>query len=193
MIRYIGITGKARAGKDTVCNVLLEQLPYSTRYALADPIRAAVFAMLGLDTLSDRLALMNDKDKDLEYVGTSPRALMQEIGGGLRSSISEDIWIRFLEHFANESLSLEEEFRPEDDDDPLYIIVPDVRYNNEAKFIKNNDGIVVHVVRPDVESVREHQSEAGIDFRYVDHRIENNGTLEDLKQKTKQLIKEELS
>lgn len=192
MIKFIGITGKAQSGKDSVADVLQKELDYSIRYALADPIKAAVFGMLGLETLSERTNLMQSKEEEIPWLGLSPRALMQSIGTELRKDLDPDIWTRFLSKFCADFVELEEVFESNNKEEPLYVIVPDVRFNNEAHYIKIEGGIVVHVIKPDVPTIRPHASEAGISSKYVDHVIENDGTLQDLEEKVKQLIQEEI-
>jgi len=190
MIKLIGISGKARAGKDTVCDMMIKELDNSLRYAMADPIKASLFGMLGITTMTEQTNLMQAKEEPIPWLGHSPRALLQEIGGGLRESLSRDIWIRFLERFCEEFVAMESLYINKDDHPPIYVIVPDIRYNNEAEYIKENDGIIIRVNNPTCPAVRKHSSEAGVSIRYVDHIIDNDGTLEELEEKVKQLLKE---
>lgn len=192
MIEFIGITGKAQSGKDSVADALQKELDYSIRYAMADPIKAAMFGMFGLETLSERTNLMQAKEDVIPWLGQSPRALMQSIGVQLREDLSSDIWIKFLSKFCADFIELEEVFEDNNRDHPLYVIIPDIRFNNEAEYIKSEGGIVIHVIKSDVPNIRQHVSEAGISSKYVDRVIENDGTLEDLNEKVKQLVNEEI-
>lgn len=183
MIKLIGITGKARSGKDTICDILTTNIS-AVRYGMADPIKGALSSLL-----SGKVP--EDKEEVIDWLGHSPRAILQELGGGLRNSLSEDIWIRFLERFCDELKELEDVFLVDADSaSPLYVVIPDIRYNNEAQYIKDNNGIILRVIREDAKKVREHESEAGISIKYVDHIIDNNGTPEELKEKVNQLLKE---
>lgn len=60
-------------------------------------------------------------------------------------------------------------------------IIKDIRFENEAEYIRNLGGEIWHIVRSDTEQVKKHSSEAGIKFHIGDILIENNGTLEEYK------------
>jgi len=59
------------------------------------------------------------------------------------------------------------------------IIIKDIRFENEAHFIRTLNGEIWHIIRDNVESVKTHSSEAGIKVKPEDAVIHNNGTLED--------------
>lgn len=190
MIKIIGITGRARAGKDTVANILMEEIPCTMRYALADPIKDAMYGMLGANDLASKMHLMQTKEDEIPWLGHSPRAILQELGGTLRENLSTDFWIRFLDRFIYEWKQTEEVLGNYEDMYPIYVVVPDVRYNNEAEYIKEKEGIMIHVVRPDTPDVRSHSSEQGVSKKYIDHHIDNDGTIDELCDKVSQLVKE---
>lgn len=58
------------------------------------------------------------------------------------------------------------------------IIIKDIRFENEAHFIRTLNGEIWHIIRDNVESVKTHSSEAGIKVNPEDTIIYNNGTLE---------------
>ncbi len=60
------------------------------------------------------------------------------------------------------------------------IIIKDIRFENEAAFIRNHEGQIWHIVRNNVEKVNAHRSELGISVSNSDIVIDNNGTLEQL-------------
>lgn len=193
MIKLIGITGRARSGKDTVAGYMEDMIPCSVRYSLASPIKRAVFSMLEADKLAEQRELMERKEDTIDWLGHSPRELLQVFGTeGAREHLGEDFWLKFLDRFCQNTRELEATFNDDDEVYPIYVLVPDVRFNNEAKHIKDKEGIVIKVQGGEDRSkdVRDHASEKGISIRYVDHIIENDGTLEDLQDKVKQLIKE---
>lgn len=67
-------------------------------------------------------------------------------------------------------------------------IITDVRFPNEAQAVKNRGGIMIRVNRPDKGNTDNHPSEISLDnYQDWDHVIENNGTIEDLIEKVKQL------
>jgi len=78
-------------------------------------------------------------------------------------------------------------------------IITDCRFPNEAKAIKDRNGITIRVNRPNIFDAAikslaiEHESETALDDYKFDYVIENNGTIEDLIIKVKEiLIKEEI-
>lgn len=193
MIKLIGITGRARSGKDTVANYLEDLLLCSVRYSLAAPIKRMLFGLLEADTLAEQQELMTNKEQDIDWLGCSPRKLLQVFGTeGAREHLGQAFWLKFLDRFCENTREMEESFVNAEESCPIYVLVPDVRFDNEAKHIKDKDGIIIRVVGDEERSkdVREHASERGISIRYVDHVIDNDGTLEDLKDKVKQLVKE---
>ena len=62
------------------------------------------------------------------------------------------------------------------------IIITDIRFENEAAFLRGHQGIIWHIVRPGVPLVNAHSSEAGIEQRPEDILIMNDGSLEQLEQ-----------
>ena len=186
-VKIIGITGKARAGKDTVGKIVCDTLPNCHWYALAMPIKDALFGMLGVDDPSRRAALMVNKEEAIPYLGVSPRQILQDIGKAMRDSAGEDFWLHFLQQHLDVWSSLDSIYETPT---TTYIVITDVRYDNEAKFIKERGGAIWRVTRPDAAKVRDHESERGISDEYVDVEIDNSKAIEQLEQKVKQLLKE---
>ncbi|AOE86295.1 deoxynucleotide monophosphate kinase [Pseudomonas sp. TCU-HL1] len=65
--------------------------------------------------------------------------------------------------------------------DATTIIIKDVRFENEAAFLRTHHGKIWHIVRPDVLKVKAHSSEFGINKSPEDIVIVNDGSLSDLK------------
>ncbi|KAF1309631.1 hypothetical protein BLX42_18350 [Pseudomonas sp. SG-MS2] len=63
------------------------------------------------------------------------------------------------------------------------IIIKDIRFENEAKYIRDLGGEIWHIVRDDATKIKEHSSEAGIAVASSDTVIHNNGTIADYRQK----------
>lgn len=59
------------------------------------------------------------------------------------------------------------------------IIIKDIRFENEAKYIRDLGGEIWHIVRDDATKIKVHSSEAGIAVASGDIVIHNNGTLAD--------------
>lgn len=68
-------------------------------------------------------------------------------------------------------------------------IITDVRFPNEAKAVIDHGGILIRVERPSIRvEGKEHASETGLDdYKHFDYTIINNGTIEDLIEKVRNL------
>lgn len=83
-------------------------------------------------------------------------------------------------------------------------IIPDVRFPNELKAVKDRGGITIRVNRPDfVENTltgekfpvkvykKEHKSETALDTAEFDYVIDNSGSLGDLEEKVLEILRKE--
>lgn len=168
----IGIAGRARSGKDTVANFIIAAIG-GYRYSFADPIRA-MLAPLGVD--------MNDpywqarKEDVIPALGVSPRRMMQTLGTEWgRNLINPDLWLvmahqRLLRNGPG-------------------MVISDVRFENEAAWIRKHGGRIIHVIRPEAKAVEAHASEDGIEVQDTDARLFNSGTLEELQLSVRELLR----
>lgn len=60
------------------------------------------------------------------------------------------------------------------------VVIKDVRYENEASFVRKHGGRIWHLVRDNAQKVNAHSSELGIKIKDNDVVINNNGTLQQL-------------
>jgi glutaredoxin-related protein len=67
--------------------------------------------------------------------------------------------------------------------DKKIIIIKDIRFENEAEYIRKIGGAIWHIVRDNAEPVNQHSSELGITVQDDDTIIQNNGTLEEYRDK----------
>lgn len=67
-------------------------------------------------------------------------------------------------------------------------IFTDTRFGNEFKAIKDRGGITIRVTREGTKQENEHPSETALDSYQFDYEIQNNGTLEELTEKVKQIL-----
>lgn len=169
----VGITGKAGHGKDTVARAILESLPrgeYGNVYRLADPLKRAYETLFSLDRGS--MENFQTKNERNSFTGTTHRQELQFLGTeAYRTRTGNpDVWIQLLAH----------NVLREETEEGL-VVVPDVRFPNEAEFIQQN-GILVEVRRENSELVTHsaHVSEAGIGNIKPDYVIDNSGTLDEL-------------
>ena len=205
----IGISGKIKSGKDTVGEMLynLGCIEYSIyKYSFADSLKKIVASIVDCDynSLNNQefkashipnfIKITKDgiithivpnskifyKDIFRTYEVVTYREALQFFGDKFRSEYGQDFWIRMLKSdLVSESTCLS--------------IITDVRYKNEADFIKSNKGILIRVDRSEVQTpknISSHSSEMELDnYPNFDYIIENNGTLEELKSKVQLVYK----
>ena len=160
----IGIAGKARSGKDTIARWFVMNQGF-IQYAFADPLKRAASEMFGVP-LSH---FYDDKRKETvnSFWGISPREMAQKLGTECgRKVFFDDIWVRRAQKEAEENLR---------SDGCAGVIISDVRFDNEAEWIRSEGGIIIHVSREQdaVWTVRNHVSEAGVTFKSGDLMIKN--------------------
>ena len=122
------------------------------------------------------IALLGDK---------SPRQLMQSLGTDWgRNMVDDTIWERIAEERIKYGLSYN-----------VSIVVDDVRFPNEAAMILRNGGFLIYVDRlPDAnyemldDKSKLHESEGKLTWLDCNYVIENDGTLEELIQKTDEAL-----
>lgn len=166
--QLIGITGPAGAGKDTAANALLAEYGY-TVYSLAGPIKAALNVMFGWHPAKWKNRAW--KEAPLSGIGASPRRLAQTLGTEWGRAIHPDLWLEL----AREAIMGAE---------APGVVIPDVRFGNEAEWIHERGGVVIRVVRPDATAVEAHSSEAGLSGALIDAYIVNDGSIADLRRRT---------
>jgi len=122
------------------------------------------------------------------------RQFMQMVGtNAMRDVIHPDVWVNALmrQHKSVEIL-------PETDPGiiaytPKYTypnwLISDVRFPNEARAIKDRNGIVIKIHRQhNREGKVEHESETALNGYEFDYIIQNTGTIEDLIVEVKQML-----
>ncbi len=163
-MKLIGITGKAGAGKDTAANMISH-----TVFSLATPIKTAAAVIFGLP-------IKNFYDQSLkevvdEHWNMSPRSMIQLLGTeACRGAFGDDIWLRSMEKIMTLSTGIDK------------FVIADIRFENEADWLRGQGGQIVHIVRPNQQLIKtdSHTSEAGVEVKEQDIVIMNKGTLNDL-------------
>lgn len=167
----IGIAGLPRSGKDTVAEFLLAKHG-GYRYSFADPIVAMLNAGFGVDFRNEFWT--ENKEKVIDVVGRSPRELMQLLGTEWgRKLVNKDLWVtlaraKYLQHGAG-------------------MVIPDVRFPNEAKFVRER-GVLIHVDGPRGVVVNTHESNNPLPRITNDLLVVNDGTLQELQAKAEALF-----
>jgi hypothetical protein len=204
-MNLIGISGKIGAGKDTV-GIIIRQLGFTNnggtwenmKFAGKLKIIASLLTGIPIEKFEDqefkktilgsewgRPTKQNPLNaiepfKDITFVEMmSVRDLLQKLGTeAMRNGLHENVWVNAL--FADYT------------EDKQWVIT-DVRFPNEFKAIKEKGGIVIRVNRPGhgnsmKELAEAHPSETALDGHEFDYVIENNGNLEQLISKVKEIL-----
>lgn len=169
----IGFAGYARVGKDTCADFAKEWLPEDySRSSFANRLKRECGLMLSAVTEdSPNLLLTENKIKYREFL---------VFWGRHRRKAQPDYWIENLEDENSNPVSSK-------------TVISDVRYPNEAQWIRKRGGVVVLVERPNVGPANEEEKQSIqtiVSERYYDYALLNDGSLDDLKEKVAKLIAE---
>lgn len=167
--KYVGITGPAGAGKDTVGKWLALNRGYNL-YAFARPLKAGLAAM-GMPEPVHR----EDKEKEIPGMGFTWRDAAQKLGTEWGRSLNPDIWNNLGRKW------LLEQDRG---------AITDVRFENEAAMIRSLGGIILHVTGRQAElgQAKTHVSESGVKLCWEDFTIDNSGSETQLHIKLQKLF-----
>ncbi len=181
---FIVLSGKAMAGKDTLGSYLQKYLKedhhlvaYSTylkyfcskRFGLT---REQLYG--GLKEVPDK----NHPKKSGDGYWT-PREIMQFVGTEVFRKKDDDFWVKKLFEFVDRNKLKN-------------IIITDGRFENEIRPVKERNGIHIRIDRNHSEFVNgeNHTSETSLDVYEADIYVHNYGTLEDLEELSKKIVKE---
>lgn len=193
----IAITGKMRAGKDTVYSILSEELELALKeiFIFTD----GVF-ITNQHTFGGQLKHFAELLFPEHFVaGGKPRQLFQDFGQKMRQ-IDEDVWVKKADQAIQNQLKSTHA-------DVHISYITDLRQPNEYKYCKENDFFILRVNATDevrlarmmadgdnfTEEHLHHETETYVDGYEVDYDIHNNFTtqngLEELRKEIKQLVK----
>jgi hypothetical protein len=182
----IGLVGFIGSGKGTVGDILVRHHGYH-QFAFADALKDAVASIF----LWPRGLLEGDSNASRAFrervdpwwshkfgYEVTPRLILQKMGTeACRHGISDNIWIA----------ALEKRIKGYDD-----VVISDVRFPNEIDFVRSAGGVIVRVKRgedpPEEHLATLHISETAWRDRKVDYEIENDGTIEQLREKIKLVL-----
>ena len=168
MTTFIGLSGWAGSGKDTIADYLVENYGF-TRVSFADPMREA---LLALDPLVPYMGHHMRLSTVIRFRGWDSakrevpeiRELLQRFGTEVgRNMFGQDFWV-------NQAIEKASRYDK--------VVVSDCRYTNEADAIKNVGGTVWRISRPEVTAINSHTSEQDLNNYAFDSHIENDSTLD---------------
>jgi hypothetical protein len=185
----VGISGKARSGKDTFAEMLvvkLNEFKYPPLIMMAFANELKLKCQEAFDLTWEQL-WGDDKEKlDTRYekyhtsitgsVNTpqpiywTGREIMQNFGAFYRT-VDQQFWIKNL-------------FKVAEEKEYTNVMITDVRYINEADYILDHGGFVIRIERTGKDDVHnmQHPSEIELDdYGRFSYTVLNNWTLEELK------------
>lgn len=178
----IGLTGRKQSGKSEVADHLAAAYDFRV-ISLADPLRAMLLAVDPWVEEGLRLSVL------IRMVGWDAakegwpevRRLLQQLGTeGVRDVIGPDTWVDLMAGSVREARDL---------DPSTWIVVPDVRFPNEADAVRALGGVVVRVDRPGMAGpLSDHASETEMHAIRADAVLQNTGSLDDLRARALGLI-----
>ena len=173
----VGISGKKRAGKDTMGDVFAEY-GYE-QYAFAGPIKD-----ICADTflLSDEQLDGDRKEEEDPFWGLSPREIMQKIGSeAFRDTFGKNVWVDSLLQRIRLEL-------------PPKAVVTDVRLPNELRGILSAGGDVIRIDASErLSHDDDHHTETALDGvpdNEYDHVVLNNNTLADFLHVSRRIVEQ---
>jgi len=179
MAKLIGICGYSGHGKDTLADLFVKNCSF-TKIAFAKRLKQIAYALnpiVKLDHVEWReycrlQELVDDIGWDLAKRNNNDvRTFLQKLGTeAMRNLVSDNIWVDLHKQQANEE---------------KFVVVPDVRFPNEAKYILESNGLLLAIHDPRKEtkdSMYKHASETYVDVlsKEAHYQFVNSGTLADL-------------
>lgn len=179
-LKILGITGKMFSGKDTVAEFIHFAFRNSRITSFARPLKQMMIEYFGFTV--DDLYTTEGKQRYNDFWGMTNREALQRVGTEcFRNNFHKDTWLKTMElNIMNKPSAL--------------IIIPDVRFPNEAELIQALDGSILKIVRDDVArdpKQMTHASETMIDQIPYDMLLVNNKDRASLFETVLRLLGEE--
>ena len=176
----IGISGVARAGKDSIANILVEKYGYERR-AFADLMKKMAYAqdplLEGVRDQGTHITLAHwvdyhgwEKAKEHPEVRRTLQRLGTQVG---RDLFGESFWIDQV----TKDLTIESK-----------VVFSDVRFPNEFEAIKGLGGQIWRVERPGIKAANDHVSEHALDGHRFDRIVYNSGEIRHLEEMVDRLM-----
>lgn len=200
----IGFCGLAKSGKDTA-GAFAVQMGYK-RFAFGDKLKEALIALnpaIGLKGGQPVYlkALVNQVGMEEAKHHAEVRKLLQRMGTEVgRETIHPDTWITAVARAIEEyEISTRQTFERDGEkfgtQEQCKVAITDVRFPNEADWVRNSGGIVAQIIRPGIEPLRDekgriHKSELHVmngDLK-TDYVVMNDSSLESFQERIHDMI-----
>lgn len=168
----IGLSGRMGSGKDTAAEIIRELTGDYEIKRFAGKLKDVAQLLTGIPAADFNRQEVKQKHLGEEW-GMTVRQLLQRLGtDAVRNGLNENAWVLalFADYKGSENW-----------------VIPDCRFPNEYDAIKKRGGIVVRVERGErLQNV--HPSESALDNYDFDYLIDNNGSLDELREKVEFLL-----
>ena len=124
----IGLVGRARSGKDTSAQIIKKLAPWYEICKIAQPVKDSLKVLYSWD---ERHTEGDLKEVTVPIVGKSPRQAMIETAERVKKESGQDFFIQRLLNTC----------------DDRFIVITDVRFQNEVDAVRRNGGALIKIER----------------------------------------------
>lgn len=170
--------GKAGSGKDTIGHFIINSLNDAKRYAFADSLKDQIAHLLNIDC-----AYLHDQDYKSSHVVLKKNLQTLHINDVVNYP-KESYWTirEFMQYYGTDVMQnafgknvwINKTFNNIVSDKSDFPVITDVRFKAEYKFVKFNNGIIINIINPYIQSNDTHSSECDLDGMHADYVIINN-------------------
>lgn len=218
-VNLIGINGRIGSGKDTVGKIIqyllcknvgdvsIEEILNCKEHdwwieeQSGFEIKKFAEKLKQIASLLTGVSIEMWEDQEFKKLDMNPewgmtyRTFLQKLGTeAMRDGLHTNVWVNTLFADYKADFSKSETWGIEGVSNPVYPnwIITDLRFPNEMEAVVEKGGITIRVVRPGT-STGTHPSETAIDNYIMHYEIINDGTIEDLVERVREiLIKENI-
>jgi len=177
----IGLYGNKGVGKDTIGQILKLGHGYFV-FSFAGHLYDCVAKLFHVRV--EALQARETKEANMPALyGMSPRQVLKMFGTEwVRDFVSKDFWLNEVARRITDTCRSRR--------DSTKVVITDVAMLNEIKYVLDNGGYILYIVRPGCDEVRVRDREAGIAETFLstllleEHakivRVENDGSTDDL-------------
>ncbi len=185
----VGLGYNMGVGKDTAAEALCRELGYR-RVGFADKLKQLAMDVNPIVTSDTQTVNLQAGRGRLKWVVQGMggwdqakrnypevRSFLQDLGHAGREIFGDDFWIeQAIGHLPTDAK----------------IVIPDVRYANEAEAIRGKGGLLINITRPG-HTGDSHRSERELDGFDWDVTVENLGTVAELQSEIVRLVRDRIS
>lgn len=203
-IKYIGICGTKGSGKTTLADIIIKELKQNKHKVIVLPFAKGIKEVLAttvsmitkmpFEEAIQYFIIPELKETIIPGINTTARHMMIAFGTDFVRNINEDLWITYTRNQLETIIEEKDNIQ----NNTLYVIFDDIRFENEHDFVKHTLGGNMLYISKDksafdkdifakikrwVTNYNKHKSEKGL-YHLCNsdmERIINTGTLQELR------------